>query len=294
LYTELVAALRSGDITVAQFLERGGPVHFPDAEGRTCLHHASIDNKIEVARALLADGAVQVGRRDKMDNTALTLASQHGHAELVILLLRDRSSQDESDAGSDDDLPDDADVNHANDLGETSLILAACHGYLEVVTVLIDHGADIDALDVDHNTALLRASQSGHAPIVAFLLAHGAELDFINSSGMTALLLAIAQGANGHVEVVRLLLDSGAVVDQHDHTIAVSALPLAVEEGNAEVVRLLVERAVAAGRDDDGMLNSLPLIVMSYYVTLSQPSWQAPSRVSSLPWLRTVRTSAAS
>ena len=56
-------------------------------------------------------------------------------------------------------------------------------------------------------TAVLGASQNGHLEIVRLLLESGADKDLTKNDGATALTIA---SQNGHLEVVRLLLESGA------------------------------------------------------------------------------------
>jgi hypothetical protein len=61
--------------------------------------------------------------------------------------------------------------------GATALTLAALGGASEGVLMLLEAGADIDALDVDGCSALLHAAQSGHASCVRLLLEGGAKVD---------------------------------------------------------------------------------------------------------------------
>ena len=59
-------------------------------------------------------------------------------------------------------------------------------------------------------TALMLASTNGHLEVVRLLLQSGAYKDLAMTHAETALMLA---STNGHLEVVRLLLESGAVKD---------------------------------------------------------------------------------
>uniref|UniRef100_A0A3B4X3Z2 Ankyrin repeat and SAM domain-containing protein 6-like n=1 Tax=Seriola lalandi dorsalis TaxID=1841481 RepID=A0A3B4X3Z2_SERLL len=91
----------------------------------------------------------------------------------------------------------------------------------------------VDCTDEEGNTALQFASASGHENLVRFLLRKGASVDSRNNYGWTPLMQAARWEINGrnrlgasvltmaarggHTHVVKLLLESGAYVDDYDH-----------------------------------------------------------------------------
>ncbi|KAL4932387.1 ankyrin repeat domain-containing protein [Aspergillus undulatus] len=78
-------------------------------------------------------------------------------------------------------------------------ICAASKGYSDVLKMLLDHGVDPNSVDAEYNMTLLGwASYKGHIHIVR----------------LTVLSYA---AAGAHLEVVRHLLDAGAVVNHIDH-----------------------------------------------------------------------------
>ena len=87
--------------------------------------------------------------RTANDITALMMASNEGHAEIVRLLLA---------AGADTEL--------VEITGCTALIAASNAGHVEVVSLLLDAGADKDVVDKRGMTALIMASNEGHAAVV--------------------------------------------------------------------------------------------------------------------------------
>ena len=60
----------------------------------------------------------------------------------------------------------------------------------------------------DNDTALIQASFAGETAVVKLLLSCEADIEHVNKSGNTALTEAIA---NGHPDIVSLLLKHGAV-----------------------------------------------------------------------------------
>lgn len=116
--------------------------------------------------------------------TALQLAADIGHLELVNILLR---------AGAD-----------ANALpnpryGATALQCAALGGYLEIASVLVRAGAHVNAkgAEEDGQTALEGAAEHGHLEMVHFLLDKGARLRGIyNSQYRRAMAFAGKNGCN--------------------------------------------------------------------------------------------------
>lgn len=101
-----------------------------------------------------------------------------------------------------------ADINARDTLyGETPLIAAAKHGDLAMVKFLIDSGADIEARDNSCNgTALWVAASRGHSDVVSLLLTRGAILD--DGSQVRSQQTAIfAASKAGHSDTVRVILD---------------------------------------------------------------------------------------
>jgi uncharacterized protein len=92
--------------------------------------------------------------------------------------------------------------------GVTALHLACFYGQEEAAQRLLEAGADpsVRARNDQGNTPLQEAAANGHSNIVLLLLAHGAEVDTRNHQGWTALHLAASRG---HQDVVEALLLSG-------------------------------------------------------------------------------------
>jgi ankyrin repeat protein len=105
----------------------------------------------------------------------------------------------------------------------TPLHCAALGGRLEVGQYLLDRGANINARDTHIRTPLMRAVSVGHAEFARMLLERGAVIDAQSSSGRTALYYATEEGST---QAVRLLLEHGAdvnVCDKYGNTVSVVA-----------------------------------------------------------------------
>ena len=101
---------------------------------------------------LLNDGLAVVAR-DAKGNTLLMLASYHGRAEVVKLLLKSGAK-----------------VDLRNDKGQTPLGGVAFKGYAEIATLLLDAGADPLA-DQGGSTPADFATLAGKTEILALLQA---------------------------------------------------------------------------------------------------------------------------
>jgi ankyrin repeat protein len=174
-----VAAENERTSTVALLLGKGADPNLPGRSGVTPLAAAAFKGNDRIVGELIARKADP----DAMDTTGkspITYAAARGFALVVRRLL---------DAG--------VDVKRAygNDL--TALMWAAGHedgvgerATLDVVTLLLDSGAPIDAVDNRGRTALMIAAELGRAAIVEALLARGADRAIADKAGKRAADLA--------------------------------------------------------------------------------------------------------
>jgi serine/threonine-protein phosphatase 6 regulatory ankyrin repeat subunit B len=135
-----------------------------------------------------------------------------------------------------------------------SLISASKNGNLKEVKDLLEASIyDIDKADKDGWTALMWASEYGHMDIVKLLVDEGAELDET----------LFKASAGGHLRVVKELLRNGADVNARNYGM-ISALGKASSNGHIDVVNELLENGADANYGH-GRRHWTPLILASTF-----------------------------
>ena len=80
-------------------------------------------------------------------------------------------------------------------------------GYTDIVTILIEHGAAVDAVSITtKSTALIFACQNDHVEVAKVLIGAGADINTSNCYGNTPLHEAVRLG---FVELCGFLIRSG-------------------------------------------------------------------------------------
>lgn len=192
----------------------------PQENLNEALCNAAFSGDIAEVPRLLKAGA-DVNAKDSMGHTALMRASQKGNVEIVRALIQ---------AG--------ADFRAKREGGMTALMDASANNQPEVLKVLIEAGADPNARTEDGTGVMFWAAGYGYTEVVRELVKAGARIeDPIDQFGTTPLMHAVR---NGKAETVQALLDLGAQVNAKD-TSGKTALARAREEGNSEVIEILVK-----------------------------------------------------
>ena len=162
--------------------------------------------------------------------TPLYLAAQHGHADVVALLLSKGADPEKLSQGS------------------VPLIVASYLGYAQVVKLLISNGARIEASH-SGRTSLYFAIEQGHIQVVKTLLEARANKEVL-CNGKTPLFRAAELGS---IELVILLLQAGARADNSCN--GLTPEEIALQGGHNHVARMLTSYRiidlVSKGKFDD-------------------------------------------
>ncbi|CAD0085349.1 unnamed protein product [Aureobasidium mustum] len=129
-----------------------------------------------------------------------------------------------------------ADVNKADDQGQTPLHYAAVSGSPNLTTTLIEAGALLDQVDGDGQTPLSEAAKCKFKGSTEVLLNAGARTDMQDCDGRTALHHA---AEHGWLEICTILVEAGAKLDVLDSQ-GLTPLQLAEQEDHTEVVTFLL------------------------------------------------------
>ncbi|XP_018648209.1 putative ank repeat-containing [Schistosoma mansoni] len=271
--TALRAAAWAGNLeTVKCLLDAGADVNKSDSEKRTALIAAAYMGHTDVLAVLLKAGA-DVNHSDSDGRTALHVAAfcvqkSTGYSDIVACLLDHGANPNLSDSegitpllGASNSgnysvcelcLESDADVNMADKSGRTPVMLSVLGGHTDIVRLLLFWGAAVDIMDYAGRSLLSIAAQIKNAQIVQELLARGLDEAHKDHSGCTPLHLAVENLITGEFatenldnrdecceEVVRLLLDAGANLEETDNA-GRTPLLVACQANNMKAVQILL------------------------------------------------------
>jgi cell wall assembly regulator SMI1/ankyrin repeat protein len=135
-------------------------------------------------------------------------------------------------------------VNTLDEFNNYPLGDAAGRGCAEIVRLLMEAGADVNAVEPEYgSTALMAAAKCGSAEIVKRLIAAGADVNVKDNLSFTALMQAVTDRKKANLEIVKALLAAGAEVNPSGGWWTV--LSRACKSGSPDMVRALL----AAGAD---------------------------------------------
>ncbi|KAH8994729.1 ankyrin repeat-containing domain protein [Lactarius hatsudake] len=258
----LLSAVLSGHLEIAELLiGHGACASIPDDTGRTPLGEISAHGYLEFVKLLLEHDAETEYHWTEASSGALAAALCNGQFDLASFLL-----------------DHDVDINAQGHQGETSLHQLIRETHPKGVQWLLEHGADVNALNNSDRTPLMVASQShmylsepradamvqdegwrssnskDMLEIIRLLLSHGADTRAEDNSGMTPLHLAAEFGAS--TEVMKLLIRHGADVNAKTDDLR-TPLHLASQIESLEIVRFLVEHGADISAVTEGHVTVL-------------------------------------
>lgn len=130
-----------------------------------------------------------------------------------------------------------ADPNTYSQFDDTVTTIAVMCKYYDVLGHLIAAGADVSAASrFTKITPLMWASLLGDEKSARMLVEKGADPNAVNFSDCTALMLAVA---GGHYEVVKILVAAGANINYVNY-MGKSALDISIEKQYDEIIKFLL------------------------------------------------------
>jgi len=186
-YEDLLQAVaEDNSVWLRDMMGEGADPNTVAPDGNSLLILAVRDGKKSVFPVLLESKA-NVEFRNANGETALMIAAISGRADMASKLVF---------AGARYEFK-----------GWNPLLYAATGGKDEVVKMLLDLGANINAVSDNGTTPLMMAVRGGHKSTVKLLLARGANPNMKNERGDTALAWAMD---HGYTEIGTMLVDHGA------------------------------------------------------------------------------------
>ncbi|POR39640.1 Ankyrin repeat protein nuc-2, partial [Tolypocladium paradoxum] len=197
---------------------------YDDINERNCLHQAAIYGRQYVLDWGLKAG-VAVDRTDVYGRVPLHYASLHGRLEMLEVLL-----------GAN---PETIDlIDHDN---FTPLIHSIIPGHLDCIERLLAKSARIDPVSDSDHVPLNLACEHGSEPVVGLLLKHGAKL-LPDAEGLYPQHLVARAGKTS--QLLLLLKQYGADLDQVDRLYGWTPLVHAASEGNVDCLQVLLRLGV--------------------------------------------------
>ena len=239
---------------IQAFIKAGVDVNGQGQDGTTALILAICENYKDVVEQLLAAGAdpnlqgklwammlyqssdnQEVARQYAYRTTPLNLAVAFGYEEIVRSLLSH-----------------DANISLADEKGVLPIDVAVKEGHQEIVDLLKSAGATVNEEDTAaFDKALIGAAKKGNLDVLQSALEKGADPNANQPSNnrrkreKTAMMFASEQG---HLEIVRLLVENGANVNLSDRPgkkLGKTPLMCAAQTNQFETVRFLLEQGAA-------------------------------------------------
>ncbi|PYS93096.1 MAG: hypothetical protein DMF64_06075 [Acidobacteria bacterium] len=214
----LKAAADGNTAEVKTLLNNGAYVNYRQG-CRTPLLNAVIGNHSDTVAALMKAGAND-NERDCDGKSPLLIAAQHNYSDVRDMILRHGEPVWTPTPTVYATLkPASAQIELNKQLFSLIDNIVATDGgekedpaNVEAAKKLVLQGADVNARDIGQ-TPLIRAAQNGHIKVMRALLEHGADVNAQDDRGETALMIAAGET---DPDMVRLLLSKGAVVNLKD------------------------------------------------------------------------------
>lgn len=230
-------AMENSDENIVKYLvENGADMYSYEI---TALYQAVLNLNPKLVEYFLDKGASieKAGGTDVYGNIMMAAAgskfNNSNDKSPVDLTLLEKSA--ENSAKITEMLIEKADKNIINDSleGKTPLIIAVGNSYIDTAKILIENGADVNAIDFEGWSALSYAVNNGDIEIAKLLLTNRAKIK-------DELLIAIKSPiVESSINMMKLLIDNKANINYTNEN-GFNPLNIAIESGDMELTKFLI------------------------------------------------------
>ena len=182
LFIIIIQVADSNVETIQSLIDARYDLPLRDDDGATPLYHAVEHGHLDMVMVLLKAEA-HVNARNKKRWTPLHMAAKNDHPDVIRVLIA---------AG--------ADINGQTIRKMTPLIVAAKHACDKSTRALIEHGCDVNARDICHRTAVSWATKGGSLFLLNRLEAAGADITAVDKFNRTTLHQAVKSKNPDHLQ----------------------------------------------------------------------------------------------
>ena len=222
----MAASIGTGDCeTVRWLIEQGVDVNHCDDEHFSAVLWAAQVGNLDVLKLLFTEGANihQVGGDGA--NSIISATQGTGDYDTVSWLIEQGVN-----------------VNYCDDDYFTAVHVAAEKGNLDVLKLLHEKGANIHQVSREGINSIMSASLAGgNCETVGWLIEKHVDVNYCTKEGFTAALFAAEEG---QLDVLKLLHQNGANIDQVTNSGLNSIILASLGSGDCETVNWLIEQSV--------------------------------------------------
>ena len=232
--SSLHIAVKKSALNLARLLlQKGANPNLKDFSGYTPLHMAVVYEIEAMVRLLLSWGA-DTEMKEMRGSTPIQIASSRGGNESILLLLIDKG----------------ANIETRDSKGQTPLGNAIGSDSQSLAQKLIRHGADVNAKVNKSDmggTLLFQAVSSRNQWAVNMLLENGANPQAVDGMGRQVLYYAVERSQES---MVKVLLDHGGVKYVTIPPILKTMVHLAVSRGNLTIIEMILKAGADTNEKD--------------------------------------------
>ena len=238
-------AIENSDENIIKYLvENGANINYEifyenEESKRTILYDAVLSLNLKLVEYFLDKGASieNAGKSDIYGNILMAASGSkfNNNKNISAVDLKLLESLSQNSAKIMQMIIDKVDKKLINDSleGKTPLIIAVGNSYIDTAKILIENGADVNAIDFEGWRALSYAVNNGDIEIAKLLLENKAKIK-------DELLIAIKSPiVESRINMMKLLIDNKANINYTDEN-GFTPLNIAIESGDMELTKFLI------------------------------------------------------